>query len=77
MFCYFNNLQYFHKYLENYKGDSNQDHIYQDSLFAIFLGSCVILIGPENNDGGRHCEPEPLYLQQQCSKEWRLASKFR
>ena len=27
MFCYFNNLQYFHKYLENYKGDSNQVHI--------------------------------------------------
>ena len=37
----------------------------------------MILIGPENNDGGRHCEPEPLYLQQQCSEEWRLVSKFR
>lgn len=59
MFCYFNNLQYFEKYLQAYRG------------------SCVILIGPENNNGGRHCEPEPLYLEEQNSPNWRLISKFR
>ena len=40
-------------------------------------GSCVILIGPEDNKGGRHCEPEPLYLQQQEDSDWRMAAKFR
>lgn len=40
-------------------------------------GACLIIIGPENNDGGRHCEPEPLYLQIQESKEWRIEAKFR
>ena len=40
-------------------------------------GSCVILIGPGDNEGGRHCEPEPLYLQQQEDSDWRMAAKFR
>ena len=40
-------------------------------------GSCVILIGPGDNEGGRHCEPEPLYLQQQEDSDWRMAAQFR
>ena len=40
-------------------------------------GSCVILIGPGDNEGGRHCEPEPLYLKQQEDSDWRMAAKFR
>ena len=40
-------------------------------------GSCVILIGPGDNEGGRHCEPEPLYLQQQEDSDWRMAAEFR
>lgn len=40
-------------------------------------GSCLIIIGPENNDGGRHCEPEPLYLQTEQSKDWIIEAKFR
>jgi len=56
MFCYFNNLEFFHRYLDNYSG------------------SCVILIGPI--DGQRHCEPEPRYLEEECSDKWRLHDSF-
>ena len=47
-----------------------------DALISV-TGSCVILIGPGDNEGGRHCEPEPLYLQQQEDSDWRMAAKFR
>ena len=30
----------------------------------------MILIGPK--DGQRHCEPEPRYLEEECSDAWRL-----
>jgi len=56
LFCYFNNLELFHKYLENY------------------AGSCIILIGPRDNE--RHCEPAPRYLEEQCSDIWRLHASF-
>lgn len=84
MFCYFNSLHYFHKYLQAYSGkiESTVDLkcmlIWSFNLHPISAsGACLIIIGPENNDGGRHCEPEPLYLQIQESKEWRIEAKFR
>ena len=65
MFCYFNNLDYFHKYLQEYQGEEAVD--LSSFLSSIKpAGPCVILIGPV--DGERHCEPEPKYLMDH--KDW-------
>ena len=65
MFCYFNHLPYFHKYLQEYKGKAGTGY-WQLLLSKYLAGSCVILIGPI--DGERHCEPEPGYLM--GHKDW-------
>ena len=74
MFCYFNSLEYFHKYLEEYQGELlwQNNHFYQPSY--LHSGPCVILIGPEEH-AKRHCDPEPLYLVD--SEDWRLANQLR
>ena len=68
LFCYFNSLDLFHRYLDNFKG------VFLLVLLTIIKindpGFCVILIGPK--DGSRHCEPEPRYLEEECSDAWRL-----
>ena len=68
LFCYFNCLELFHRYLDNFKG------VFLLVLLTIIKindpGFCVILIGPK--DGSRHCEPEPRYLEEECSDAWRL-----
>ena len=73
LFCYFNSLDLFHKYLDNFKGArySCLGEIPQDCwYFSPPPGFCVILIGPK--DGRRHCEPEPRYLEEECGDTWRL-----
>ena len=73
LFCYFNSLDLFHKYLDNFKGNR---YSFLGELppvcwyFSPPLGFCVILIGPK--DGQRHCEPEPRYLEEECGDTWRL-----
>ena len=73
MFCYFNNLHYFHSYLEQYQGDTSFSF---SSLLTLLVppGPCVILIGP-CSEASRHCEPEPLYLSNM--EGWRVQSKLR
>ena len=73
LFCYFNSLDLFHKYLDNFKGNRYSflgeiPHVCW--YFHPSPGFCVILIGPK--DGQRHCEPEPRYLEEECGDAWRL-----
>ena len=60
MFCYFNNNQYFHQYLSQYRGKGQHKYLRIITVKHI-SGICVILIGPI--DGARHCDPEPGYLE--------------
>ena len=59
MFCYFNNNEYFHQYLHQYRGKTEKSLLSHNG--ENIAGSCVILIGPV--DGARHCDPEPGYLE--------------
>ena len=72
MFCYFNNLQYFHKYLQEYQGKVPVSIYSRYNEYLLLAGTCVILIGPI--DGERHCEPEPKYLMDH--KDWFLMNKM-
>ena len=72
MFCYFNNNEYFHKYLDQFDG---KFIFLNESSYLISKntsGKIVILIGPI--DGARHCDPEPDYLQEQLG--WELQNSL-
>ena len=71
MFCYFNHLPYFHKYLQEYQGRLASLKSWYSSLLCL-AGPCVILIGPV--DGERHCEPEPGYLMDH--EDWVIKDKM-
>ena len=70
MFCYFNSLELFHRYLDDYQGDIIT--MIPSSYLDFLAGPCVILIGPVA--GERHCDPQPRYLVDNL--QWKLVDNL-